>query len=143
MFGTQDRLYRIFGISPHLVWVIDARSLGVLSGMLGMHELGPVSVLKGFCSIDSLCMMLQPVVYMGIHVVLCWAATLTAMIWWHSKTAHTLFLIFCASVSAWNGKTCYIKAGSALTQCSQQCCHHCACSYCAYLLLIDLGKGLR
>ena len=41
---------------------------------------------------------------MGIHVVLCWCATLTAMIWWHSKTAHTLFLIFCASVSAWNGK---------------------------------------
>ncbi len=48
--------------------------------------------------------VLQPVVYMGIHVVLCWFATLTAMIWWHSKTAHTLFLIFCASVSAWNGK---------------------------------------
>ena len=51
-----------------------------------------------------LLMVLQPVVYMGIHVVLCWCATLTAMIWWHSKTAHTLFLIFCASVSAWNGK---------------------------------------
>ncbi|DBA97222.1 TPA: hypothetical protein ACH3X1_014972 [Trebouxia sp. C0004] len=51
--------------------------------------------------------VLQPVVYMGIHVVLCWLATMTAMIWWHSKTAHTLFLIFCASVSAWNGATYY------------------------------------
>ncbi len=50
---------------------------------------------------------------MGIHVVLCWFATLTAMIWWHSKTAHTLFLIFCASVSAWNGE----PPGSLHTSC--------------------------
>ena len=50
-------------------------------------------------------LVLQPVVYMGIHVVLCWGATLTAMAWWHSKTAHTAFLIFCASVSAWNGES--------------------------------------
>ena len=50
---------------------------------------------------------------MGIHVVLCWAATLTAMAWWHSKTAHTAFLIFCASVSAWNGDCSLLSAMSS------------------------------
>jgi formate-dependent nitrite reductase membrane component NrfD len=50
---------------------------------------------------------LQPVVYMGVHVVLVWIATLTAKFWWESKTAHTVFLILCASMSAWNGATYY------------------------------------
>ncbi len=45
----------------------------------------------------------QPLVYMGIHVFLCFLATLTAKFWWESKTAHTVFLILCASGSAWNG----------------------------------------
>ena len=45
----------------------------------------------------------QPLVYMGIHVFLCFLATLTAKFWWESKTAHTGFLILCASGSAWNG----------------------------------------
>ena len=83
--------------------------------MSGMSQ-SPVSILSKAQAVAlQLChqyrapgspsLVLQPVVYMGIHVVLCWAATLTAMAWWHSKTAHTAFLIFCASVSAWNGES--------------------------------------
>ena len=64
---------------------------------------------------------LQPVVYMGIHVVLVWIATLTAKFWWESKTAHTVFLILCASMSAWNGKphTVYSKRACMPETCAQ------------------------
>ncbi|KAK9814724.1 hypothetical protein WJX72_010536 [[Myrmecia] bisecta] len=50
---------------------------------------------------------LQPAVYMGMHLLLCWAAVLTTLIWWRSYWAHTIFLILCAAASAWNGATYY------------------------------------
>lgn len=68
---------------------------------MSIHAMG-LAALYSLTNVYLAC--LQPVVYMGIHVVLCWVATLTAMFWWRSKTAHTVFLIFCASVSAWNGE---------------------------------------
>ena len=51
--------------------------------------------------------MVQPLLYMFMHLVLCQAATATAYIWWHSYWAHTAFLVACIGVSAWNGATYY------------------------------------
>lgn len=46
---------------------------------------------------------LRPAVYMGIHAIMCLLAIMTAKAAWESWSYHTIFLLLCLAVSAWNG----------------------------------------
>ncbi|GAB4824156.1 hypothetical protein N2152v2_011202 [Parachlorella kessleri] len=50
---------------------------------------------------------LQPVVYMGMHLVLSVVAMMFNSLWWSNYTACTLFMLSVFTVSAWNGASFY------------------------------------
>lgn len=52
-------------------------------------------------------MLLQPLVYMSLHIFLTMATFAVAKIWWSFYGAHTFFLLACLAVSAWNGASYY------------------------------------
>ncbi len=51
----------------------------------------------------------QPLVYMGFHAGMAFAAVCTAVIWFHSYWAHTIFLAAVLAMAAYNGATYYFK----------------------------------
>ena len=51
----------------------------------------------------------QPAVYMGFHAGMATAAVCTAVIWFHSYWAHTIFLAAVLLMAAYNGATYYFK----------------------------------
>lgn len=53
--------------------------------------------------------VLQPVAYMAMHMVLVTATLLLSVLFWHSFTAHTVFLLFILACSAFNGASFYFE----------------------------------
>ena len=51
----------------------------------------------------------QPLVYMAWHMGLTTMTLVLTKLWWSYKSAHTLFLIFVLTVSAWNGASFYFN----------------------------------
>ena len=54
-------------------------------------------------------LLAQPLVYMGFHAGMATAAVCTAVIWFHSYWAHTMFLAAVLLMAAYNGATYYFK----------------------------------
>ena len=51
----------------------------------------------------------QPLVYMAWHMGLTTMTLVLTKLWWSYKSAHTLFLMFVLTVSAWNGASFYFN----------------------------------
>eukprot|EP01025_Chloroclados_australasicus_P042845 TRINITY_DN4557_c0_g1_i11.p1 TRINITY_DN4557_c0_g1~~TRINITY_DN4557_c0_g1_i11.p1 ORF type:complete len:400 (+),score=20.55 TRINITY_DN4557_c0_g1_i11:114-1202(+) len=52
---------------------------------------------------------LQPIVYLGIHGLLCWVSFLLTYVFYHSYWAHTIFLVLLSLSATWNGANYYFE----------------------------------
>lgn len=52
---------------------------------------------------------LQPIAYLSLHAILCWAAMLLTYIWWHSYACHITILLAMLLWSTWNGANFYFE----------------------------------
>jgi hypothetical protein len=57
------------------------------------------------------CAPLQPVAYLGMHMLASWLAVLPTKLLWDHFWAHTLLLTAILLQSAWNGANFYFKVG--------------------------------
>lgn len=62
---------------------------------------------------------LQPVAYMGLHLLLTLTACLLNTLWWRSYIANTLFMVGVLTASAWSGEqlismACPCRVGSLI-----------------------------
>ncbi len=54
-----------------------------------------------------LVVVLQPAAYMGLHLALSATSCMVSILWWHSRVAHSAFLLAVLAMSAWNGAGYY------------------------------------
>eukprot|EP01023_Acetabularia_acetabulum_P039420 TRINITY_DN3793_c0_g2_i1.p2 TRINITY_DN3793_c0_g2~~TRINITY_DN3793_c0_g2_i1.p2 ORF type:complete len:232 (+),score=22.76 TRINITY_DN3793_c0_g2_i1:523-1218(+) len=51
----------------------------------------------------------QPIIYLGVHALLCWIAFLLTYVFYHNYWAHTIFLILLSLDATWNGANYYFE----------------------------------